>query len=327
MSDRRGRAVRHRLEYALLRVVAAVCAVLPEVVADRAGAALGWVVARCGRPRWRVVAEHMRMGFADRDEAWRRKVGRRCYAHVGAEAVATFRLAGMSPRAVRKRTRVVGTELLDAARREGRGVVVVSAHLGNWEVGGAAVIARGYPMDIVVARQRNQLFDRYLTRSRQRLGFGIIPRGAARRLALGSLREGRAVGMMGDQDARRAGVFATFFGQPASTARGPAVLAMRAGADVITLFAIRQPGWRPRYVVYLEPLAPAPPSDGGRAQRHRAVTALTQAFTTRIEARVREYPDQYFWLHRRWKTRPAVAPDPDETTDSGAAPLQRAQSR
>ncbi len=314
------------MEYLLLRVVAAVCAVLPEVLADRAGAGLGWVAARAGRPRWKVVEEHLRLAFPEQNEQWRRAAGRRCYAHLGAEAVAMFRLAGMSAQALRARTRVVGIELLEAAAREGRGVVVVSAHLGNWEVGGAAVAVRGHPMDIVVARQRNQFFDRYLTRSRERLGFGIIPRGEARRGVLESLREGRAVGIMGDQDARRAGVFASFFGRPASTARGPAVLAMRAGADVITLFAIRQPGWRPRYTVYLEPLAPAVRHGGGRPGRDKAVAALTQAFTTRIEERVREYPAQYFWLHRRWKTVQPEAHERDGTTEAGPVPSHSVQA-
>lgn len=324
MSARTGfrRPVRHHIEYLFLRVVAAVCAVLPEVLADRAGAGLGWVAARVGRPRWGVVGEHLRMAFPDRDGWWRRAVRRRCYTHLGAEAVAMFRLAGMSAQALRERTKVVGMELLEAAARERRGVVVVSAHLGNWEVGGAAVVARGCPMDIVVARQRNELFDRYLTRSRERLGFRVIPRGEARRGVLESLREGRAVGIMGDQDARRAGVFASFFGRPASTARGPAVLAMRAGADVVTLFAIRQPGWRPRYTVHLEPLAPAAPSGGGRPGRDKAVAALTQAFTTRIEERVKEYPAQYLWLHRRWKTPQPEAHEQHGTTETGPVPSQ-----
>ena len=297
------RRLRHVAEYAFLRAFAGLCAFAPEVLADWAGAALGWVVARVGRPRWKVVSEHLRLAFPDRDEGWRRRVGRRCYVHFGREAVAMFRLAGMDAAAVRKRARVVGIERLEAAAREGRGVVIVSAHLGNWEIGGAAVAAWGCPMDIVVARQRNERFDRHLTRARRRLGVGIIPRGEARRGVLRALAEGRGVGIMGDQDARRAGVFATFFGRPASTARGPAVLAMRSGAEVITLFAMREPGWRPRYTVYLEPLAAEVPArGGGAAAREKAVLALTQAFTSRIEERVRRHPGQYLWMHRRWKT-------------------------
>ena len=293
-----------------LRIVAAVCAVLPAGIADRAGATLGWLAARVGRPRWHVVTEHLRQAFPDEDERWRLRVARRCYMHFAAEGVAVFRMAGMTARALRRCTTVLGLELLEEAARAGRGVIVVSGHLGNWEIGGAAVVARGCPMDIVVARQRNEFFDRYLTRSRERLGFGIIPRGDARKGVLGSLREGRAVGIMGDQDARSAGVFADFFGRPASTARGPAVLAMRSGAEVVTLFSVRLPGWKPRYLVRIERL-PAVKGD-----RNEAVDALTQAFTTRIEERVRAFPGQYLWLHRRWKTAPPQRPPGRQATTS-----------
>lgn len=310
------RAVRHRVEYLFLRLVAGVCAVVPEVLADRAGAALGWLVARVGRPRWEVVRDHLRRAFPEAGEPWRRTVGRRCYAHLGAEAVAVFRLAGMGRRGVRERTRVTGLEVVEAAVRDGRGVILLSAHLGNWEVGGAALVARGFPIDVVVARQRNELFDRYLTRSRERLGFGIIPRGEGRRGVLAALREGRLAGILGDQDARRAGVFVDFFGHPASTARGPAVLALRSGALVVTLFAVRLPGWRPRYHVYLEALDEDAVQVGtggpGRAAR---VAAITQAYTTRIEDYVRRHPEQYFWLHKRWKTPPS------DSLAGGAEPL------
>ncbi len=300
------RTPRFVAEYLFLRAFAGVCAILPEVLADRAGAALGWVVARVGRPRWKVVTDHLRRAFPEAEERWRRDVGRRCYAHLGAEAVAVFRLAGLGRREVRERTRVSGLEVVEAAVGKGRGVILLSAHLGNWEVGGAALVARGFPVDVVVARQRNEYFDRYLTRSRERLGFRIISRSEGRRGVLAALDAGRFAGILGDQDARRAGVFVDFFGHPASTARGPAVLALRSGALVVTLFAVRMPGWRPRYHVYLEALEEeaVPGAGGGRRGRAARVAAMTQAFTTRIEEYVRRYPEQYLWLHKRWKTPP-----------------------
>jgi len=232
-------------------------------------------------------------------------MGRRSYAHFGREAVAMFRLAGASRAEILKRTRLVGRELLEKAAREGRGVMVVSGHLGNWEVGAAGVVARGFPMDIIVARQRNRHFDRYLTRARERLGVNVIPRGDAPRGALASLKAGRVVGLMGDQDARRAGVFVDFFGRPASTARGPAVLSMRAGVVLATFCAIRLPGWRPRYEVRIEAVPEVEPG----SDRAAAVMTLTRAFTSRLEEQVRKQPWQYFWHHRRWKT-----PPPEEDT-------------
>ena len=291
--------MRHRVEFVALRVVITLCRAVPAGVADRVGAGLGWVVARVWRPRWEVVMRQLRMAFPGADERWRRRVARRSYVHFCAEAVGMFRLVGASRAEILERTRLNGEEVLTEAAGEGRGVMLVSGHLGNWEVGAAGVLARGFPMDIVAARQRNVLFDRYLTRSRERLGMRVIPREEAQRGAVASLKAGRVIGIMGDQDARRAGVFVDYFGRPASTARGPAVLSMRAGATVATFYTIRRAGWKPRYDIYIEPVEAA---EGGRGRA--AVAAVTRAFTARLEERVRQYPEQYLWHHRRWKTPP-----------------------
>ena len=291
--------MRHRLEYVALRAVIALCGAVPAVVADRVAAGLGWVVARAWRPRWDVVMRQLRMAFPGEDEGWRRRVARRSYVHFCAEAVGMFRLAGARRAGILERTRLNGEEVLKEAARQGRGVMLVSGHLGNWEVGTAGVVARGFPMDIVAARQRNVLFDRYLTRSRELLGMRVIPREEARRGVPASLKAGRVIGIMGDQDARRAGIFVDYFGRPASTARGPAVLSLRAGATVATFYTIRRAGWKPRYDIYIEPVQAV---GGGRGRA--AVAAVTQAFTRRLEERVREHPEQYLWHHRRWKTPP-----------------------
>ena len=304
MSARVGRApsARHRAEQAALRAVAGLARVLPEVVADRVGAALGWLLARVWRPRWRVVTEQLRMAFPDADERWRQGVARRSYAHFGRELAAWLRLGRASRQAIEKRTRVLGGELFAEARARGHGVMLVSGHLGNWEVGTAGLVARGLAVDVVVARQRNPLFDRYLRRARARLGMRIIAREDARAGVAEALASGRVVGIMGDQDARSAGVFVDFFGRPASTARGPALLAMRSGALLATFHTVRRPGWRPRYETRVAPVRLDTVAEG-RGRRAR-VAALTQAIASALETAVRQYPEQYLWHHRRWKTSP-----------------------
>lgn len=312
---------RHRLEYAAFRLVTGAFGAAPEGLADRGGAGLGWLAARVGKPRWGVVSDQLAKAFPEANERWRRDVGRRCYAHLGAEAVAMLRLARLDSRKVLERTRMVGREVLEEAAEAGRGIVLVTAHFGNWELAGASITARGFPLDVVAARQRNLLFDRRVNLSREGLGMRVIPRGDARRGVLESLRAGRFVGILGDQDARRAGVFVDFFGRPAATARGPALLALRAGAPLATTFCTRLPGRKPRYEVRIERLPPPVSGDdagapgGSAAQGGRVgfgnlaalVAALTQAHTSRLEALVRSRPEQYFWLHRRWKTPPPEA--------------------
>lgn len=289
--------LRHRVEYALYRTISQGLRTAPERVADRLGAGLGWLTARTLRPRWDVAMSQLALAFPDREPAWWRRVARRSYAHLGAEAIAMVRMSTSEPKDVARRTRMIGFEPVEESLKRGQGVVCVTGHFGNWEIGGAAVAARGYPVDVVVARQRNQLFDARIDHSRALLGMNVIPRGEAPAKVLASLREGRFVGILGDQDARNAGVFVDFFGRPASTARGPSVLSIRAGARLVVAAAVREPGPKPCYSVRFEPVDV--PRTGHLAED---VHAMTQAYTRRLEDFVRERPEQYFWLHRRWKT-------------------------
>jgi len=295
--------VRHYLEYGAYRSIAGTLSVAPEVLADRLGAGLGWLTARTVPLRWGVAMSQLELAFPDRGLSWRRKVARRSYAHLGAEAIAMVRMGGMPRAQIVERTDLRGFELVEESLAQGRGVMVVTGHFGNWEVGGAAVAARGHPIDVVVARQRNRLFDERIEWSRERLGLGVIPRGKASARVLESLRAGRVVGILGDQDAREAGVFVDFFGRPASTARGPALLAIRAGARLVVAVSRRLSGGRPRYAVDFESVDVPRTGD-----IRRDVRALTQAYTSRLENFIREAPEQYFWLHRRWKTLPSLPP-------------------
>lgn len=290
----------HRLEYAGFRLVSGIARLLPEPVALGVGEALGWTAGTIFRVRRRDVDRNLERAFPDRSPAFRAGIARRCYRHVGREGLAVFRLGGESAEGIRSRTEVLGMEVLADALRQGRGVILVAGHLGNWELAGGALAARGIPLDVVVQRQRNPLFDRDLVRTRERLGMGVIPRGEAVRRGLRSLREGRALALVADQNVRNGGVFVDFFGVPASTPRGPALLAFRSGAPVVFVGVRRLPGWSGRYVVSLE----AVPVERG-PDPEEEVRRVTAAHTRLLEQYIQAAPEQYFWPHRRWKTRPS----------------------
>jgi Kdo2-lipid IVA lauroyltransferase/acyltransferase len=271
-------------------------------MADALGARLGAAVHRLGIRR-STVAENLRLAFPERGEAWRREVERAAYRHLGREAAAMVRLSGLDAAAVVERTVPRGWDELQEALSEGRGVILVTGHYGNWEIAAATVAARGVPVAAIVRRQGNRLVDARLDAARRNLGVETVSQREAPSRIPRVLRRNGVVGIVGDQDARRAGVFVPFFGRPASTHRGPALFALRFGAPVFACVARRLPGPGVRYEV-----------SGSRVEVPRTgeleadVRTLTAALAARLEAEVREAPEQYFWFHRRWKTAPPTEP-------------------
>lgn len=297
-----GQRLRHRLEYRAVRAARGLDRLLGPQRSAALAAALGRFIYRRLRIRADVVEDQLRHAFPDRGEAWIRATARRSYEHLAREAMVMIRLSRLGREAVIEATELDGLDALRAALEEGNGALVVSGHMGNWEIGGAALAARGIPMDAVARRQANPLVDEMVNRARHRLGMTIIPMGGATERTLKSLRTGHVVGLVADQDARERGVFVPFFGRPASTHRGPALLALRSGAPVFSAAAVRQP--EGHYRVRLRRV-PIPEADTGEGTEERRVRDLTAALAAAVESAVREHPDQYLWHHRRWKTRPA----------------------
>lgn len=290
---------RYRLEFLAFRVLAWMIGVLPERAALGMCATLGWLGGVVFRVRRSDVDRHLALAFPEQDSAWRARIARDSYRHLAREAAMTFRLSRMDPREVVDRTDMEGFEEFREAVEEGAGAVVVSGHLGNWEIAGASAAARGVPMDVVAHRQKNPMFDDYLVETRRRLGLTVMVKNDALHLARRSLAEGRAAAFVSDQNIRRRGIFVSFFGKTAATPKGPAMFALRSGAPVFLGTAVRLPGWPSRYRVRAERIPvrrDLPPDD--------AIAELTQRYTSLLEQRVREAPEQYFWQHRRWETRP-----------------------
>jgi len=187
---------------------------------------------------------------------------------------------------------------MDQARAAGAGVVVVSGHFGNWELMGASIAILGYPASYVVTRQENELVERQMDNLRRSAGIEIIKRRDAAKGVLKALKQNRLVAILSDQDAHEAGAFVPFFGRPASTPRGAALFALRTGAALIFAESYRQGLGRLRVVFDRIPMQDLP------AERDAAVFELVRRFTARLEDAVRRHPQQWFWMHRRWKTRP-----------------------
>jgi KDO2-lipid IV(A) lauroyltransferase len=302
-ADKRRHAPRHRVEYALARTLEGAVASLPEGMADAFGRRLGAAVYRLGIRR-ATVEQNLRLAFPEATQAWRDDVARRAYEHLGREAAAMLRLAKLDPQAVIDRTVTRGWDEMEGALAEGNGCILVTGHYGNWEIAAATVASRGVPISAIVRRQGNLLVDQRLDATRRRLGVETISQREAPLKVPRALRKNGVVGIVGDQDARKAGVFVPFFGVPASTHRGPALFAIRFGAPVFACVARRLPGPGVRYEVS-GTRVPVPRTGDLEAD----IAALTAELAARLEASVREAPEQYFWFHRRWKSKPRGEPD------------------
>jgi KDO2-lipid IV(A) lauroyltransferase len=267
------------------------------------GARIGAFGYRALGIRRRVVERQIAAAFPELDEDNVRRIARAAYEHLGRSWIEAAILPKLGPAALLDLfERVDNFDVVEAAMAKKRGLIIVTGHLGNWEVTGAYIAARGVPLDAIARRMKNPLFDRYITETRSRSGLHVVHDADAVRRTPRSLREGRAVGFIADQGVLGlASTFVPFFGRPAKTPRGPAVFALRLDVPVVFGVGIRQPSGKYRLV-----FEEVPVDDTG--DRDRDIDATVARYTAVLEKWVRKYPEQYFWHHRRWRRQPPDTP-------------------
>ncbi|BDG08157.1 lysophospholipid acyltransferase family protein [Anaeromyxobacter paludicola] len=264
--------------------------------------ALAWL-AWALRIRRRVVLENLRLAFPEKGEAERRAIARATYLHLGEVAADFLRVPALSRDELAGIFEYQGWEAFEAARARGKGVIACTAHFGNFEVLAAAHTLRGVPITMISRKMGRSGANDLWRGVRARAGVEdlVARRGETLRAARAALARGRTLGYVIDQNqpARRA-VFPTFFGVPAATAPTPALLALRTGAAVIFILSVPLGGGRHRVVIE------GPLEVRRTGALDRDVLAFMQDLNDRLERHVRAHPDRWYWLHRRWKTRPPV---------------------
>jgi Kdo2-lipid IVA lauroyltransferase/acyltransferase len=295
----------HRAEYAALR--GAVAAM--ERLSFRRAGVLGERIGRLGYwplgIRRAVVERQLSAALPERNHEDIERIARETYAQLGRTSVETAILpAYNAAEIVSLFEEVEGWSIVEERLARGKGLIVVTGHLGNWELGGAYLAARGIPIDVVARHMANPLFDRYLTRTRQQIGMTVVHDEEAVRRVPRSLRSGRAVAFLVDQGAvGLASTWVSFFGRYAKTPRGPAVFALRLEAPIVFGAAVRRPSGR--YHLTFEPIDVTP-----TGEREADVDRIVADYTATLERWIRRTPEQYFWHHRRWKhQRPGTPPE------------------
>ncbi|HJQ10262.1 MAG TPA: lysophospholipid acyltransferase family protein [Gemmatimonadaceae bacterium] len=293
----------HRAEYYAMRGILGVLRTMSWKTACRIGERLGVIGYRPLGIRKRVVERQIAAAFPNLNAKQVTALARESYAHLGRTFVESALFDRIGKQGVLDIVdEVHGWHYVDDVVRQGKGIVFVTGHHGNWELAGAYVAARGIPVDAIARGMANPLTDDYVTRVREATGMVIVHDADAVRRAPRSLRAGRGVAFIADQGVLGlASTFVPFFGRPAKTPRGAAVFALRFEVPVIFVVALRKPSGKFRVIV--ERIEPRPTGN-----MDQDVDRIVAEFTARLEHWVREEPAQYFWQHRRWRRQPKDTP-------------------
>jgi KDO2-lipid IV(A) lauroyltransferase len=299
----RFRKTKRFLFHLAVRSLQLVARALPRRVATEVLARVGDVVRLVDRPAVKRSLAHLEIAYGEAlPPAARVRTVREMFRATGRNLVDVLRPFPRRAEQVDRLVRFEGLEHLEGALRTGRGVVALSAHLGNWEVLGAALASRGYPIHVVAEKIFDARSDRILNAWRARSGVIVHRRDRGLRDVLAALRVGHVVGVLVDQDMPGSAVFVDFFGRPARTPRAPFVLARRKGAALVPMWTHRDGDGR--HVVTIRPaLRPTLHEDP-----EVALAADVRAWHRLLEGAISAHPEQWVWHHRRWKSAPLAEP-------------------
>jgi len=295
---RASKRVRWALEYLLLTAVLALVRILPERWWRGLGRRLGDLINKRFGFRSEVVTDNMRRAMPDLDESGIAALRDAYYLRLGETMLEFFAMSGWSTDEIVARVDHGELGAIRALREQGRGVLLVTGHYGNWELLGAAAAAAGVPMSVVARTQSNPWVDRLQNRIRERSGMKVIKADSSVREVIRAVRRGEMVAMLPDVNAGDDGVFVDFLGRKASTPRGVAYFAWKLKCPLATAF-IEADGDGTHTIRAGAIIEPDPEQNENDAVRH-----LTQQLMDSLGAQIRARPEFYFWVHRRWKTRP-----------------------
>ncbi len=224
------------------------------------------------------------------------------FLNLGRNAAELFLWETYTPQKLRERIDVEGFEHVYAGLKQGKGVLIVTGHCGNWELMPAFVVVEsGCEGSVIVRTDRGNRLNDLINSMRLSKGFGVIDRDESPRKILRQLRSNKIIGILPDQDIKRLdGVFVDFFGYPAYTPTAPVVIALASGCALVPAVIIRDRNCKMRHKLVFYP-----PIELNTNRKDKTALVLnTQKWTTILENHIRQYPDQWVWMHKRWKTTP-----------------------
>jgi KDO2-lipid IV(A) lauroyltransferase len=291
---------RYALEAALATGVSAVVRRLPRRMVLALGRALGRAWGALDARHMAIAEENLRAAFPDWPAERVAATARGVYAHFGAVILDLMWMQGRTASELLALADLEHVEEMQRARAEGKGVVAVSAHLGNWEIQAIASTPLIGQVSVIARPLDNPRLDQRLVALRSSTGNTVVYKQRALAQVLKAIRGGGIVAILIDQNTQPGdGIFVSYFGRPASTTTVAAALAVKTGCAIVPVRSVLQPNGRYRMVY--GPRVEWQPT----GRRDEDIAGLTQQLTSVVEAWVRETPEQWLWLHRRWKTQPS----------------------
>ena len=289
-----------RCTYRIVSLFGGWCRWLPKRWALQLGRCIGLLFYYLVKKRREIAAANLQIAFGNHLTAQQhREICKASFINVGKTCIEFLRFPKLNTENIWNEVTVEGKENLHTALETGKGAIVFLPHFGNWEllslVYGALIPNRAKAIAFPL---KNARLNTYIWRHREQMSLELIPRKQAVRETLRALKNNEAVGFFADQNAGREGVFVDFLGKPASAARGPAVIARKTGAPLLFSISIRQPN--DKHQVHISSPIHVKPSD----DFERDIECYTTQMLKQLEAYIHKYPEQWLWLHNRWKTQP-----------------------
>lgn len=274
---------------------------------DHWGKSLGNFMFLASRRYRKVAIKNLTAAFPDWSKDQVRETARNTCRHFAKGMLEFLHILHMPKEDLDSWIDLEGREHLDAAIEDGRGAILITAHLGNWEIFARKLVLSGYKINVIARNSDDPAMTGIANKMRETAGYHVLDRDNSALPAIRSLRRNEVLGILPDQNTFT-GIFVEFFGRPCATATGPAAFAIRTGAPIVCGFAHRTDDGRFKAVLY-------PPLDVPLTGNEKEdIFRLTQAITRAIEDEIRKDPAQWLWLHDRWK-RASEVPAPKESME------------
>ena len=242
-----------------------------------------------------AVKENLKVIFPDKSERQIRRIRIRVFQNFAKYLVDFFRFEKLDRKYIQKNIRIENIHNFERALAKGKGVIVLTAHLGNWELGGVVIALLGYPFWAVAMPHKDKRIDKFFNYQRERKGVKVIPLGRAVRACLDALKENNLVALVGDRDFSEKGIMVNFFGKPAFLPEGPAAFSLKTGAPIVPGFMIRNPD--DTFTLRIE----KPLEHTSTKDKNKDLKELAERYVNIFEDYVRKYPEQWYMFRRLWK--------------------------